>query len=192
MQPLRAPVTSGGIWPVALAQHWPLVLTRGICAIVFGLMAILSPGLTLAWLVLLFAAYLIVDGVLAIISAGSASRRREPWLALALEGVLGVTAAVFVAAMPALTIIVMVYAAGIWAVLSGVALLIASASFRSSGWLMAFAAAASVLFGCLLLSSPVGGALVIAAWLGIYALVFGVALLGTAWRLRGVAHRAAH
>ncbi len=50
----------------ALAKHWWLLLLRGICAILFGVLAFVWPGITLLTLVLLYGAFALVDGVLAL------------------------------------------------------------------------------------------------------------------------------
>ena len=49
-----------------LARYWWLILLRGIAAIIFGVLAFVWPGITLVTLVLLFGAYTLVDGVLAL------------------------------------------------------------------------------------------------------------------------------
>ena len=41
----------------ALAKHWWLLLLRGICAILFGVLTFVWPGITLLTLVLLYGAY---------------------------------------------------------------------------------------------------------------------------------------
>jgi uncharacterized membrane protein HdeD (DUF308 family) len=46
---------------------------------------------------------------------------------------------------------------------------------------------ASIIYGALLLASPFLGALVIIWWIGAYALVFGIAMLIAAFRLRSLA-----
>ena len=56
-----------------LADNWWVLLIRGIAAILFGILAFLWPGLTLAVLVLLFGAYALVDGIFSIIAAFAAS-----------------------------------------------------------------------------------------------------------------------
>jgi uncharacterized membrane protein HdeD (DUF308 family) len=50
---------------------------------------------------------------------------------------------------------------------------------------MAFAGAASVIWGVLLIIWPLIGAVVLTWWIAAYALFFGVALLVLAFRLRG-------
>ena len=169
-----------------LAQNWWLILLRGLFAIAFGVIAILLPGVTLAALVLLFAAYMLVDGILAIIAGVRAARRHERWVALVLEGVADLVASAIAWFWPLATILAFVILAGAWAVVSGVLLL--GAAFRLNiahgRWLMAFGGAVSLLWGFLLLIQPALGALALAWWMGAYALFFGGALIALSIRLR--------
>jgi uncharacterized membrane protein HdeD (DUF308 family) len=71
-----------------LARYWWVVAVRGVAAVLFGLMAVIWPAITVTVLVLLFGAYALVDGVLALATAifgGRSAEGRRPWLAL--EGV---------------------------------------------------------------------------------------------------------
>src|SRR5215813_7130203 len=67
----------------ALAANWWLIFLRGLCAVLFGVLAFIWPGVTLVTLVLLYGAYALADGVLALIAAvkGGAPAPRW-WLAL--------------------------------------------------------------------------------------------------------------
>ena len=60
---------------------------RGAAAVIFGLLALVLPGVTLTVLVLVFGAYALVDGVLAIVAGLRGVGPR--WL-LIVEGVIGV------------------------------------------------------------------------------------------------------
>ena len=46
----------------ALARNWWLIALRGVLGVVFGLIALLMPVATILALVLLFSAYMLVDG----------------------------------------------------------------------------------------------------------------------------------
>ena len=169
-----------------LARNWWLVALRGLFAIVFGVIAILMPGVTLLALVLLFAAYMLVDGVLAIVAGVRAARRHERWGLLIFEGITDLIAGAIAFVWPLITLLAFVIIMGAWAIVSGG--LLTAAAFRlhlSHGrWLMAFGGIASVIWGFLLLTWPFAGAVVLAWWMGAYALVFGVTLLFLAFRLR--------
>lgn len=170
-----------------LAQNWWAIALRGLFAIIFGIIAPLMPGAALLAFVLLFAAYMLVDGVLAIVAGVRAAQRHERWGWLIFEGILDLIAGAIAVVWPVITIIVFVLLMGAWAIVTGAVLL--GASFRLNiphgRWLMAFAGAVSVIWGILLIIWPLIGAVVLTWWLAAYALFFGVALLVLAFRLRG-------
>ena len=169
-----------------LAHNWWLLVLRGVLAILFGLAAFFLPGVTIAGLVLLFAAYAAVDGVFAIVSGVRAAARNERWGWLIFEGVVNLGAAAAAFFYPGITLLVFVVFSAAWAVVSGVALLIAT--FRlpvaHGRWLMGLGAVASIAWGVLLYLAPLPGLIVMTWWLGAYALVFGVMLMLLGIRLR--------
>ena len=169
-----------------LARSWWVVMLRGVLCIVFGVAALFLPILTLASLVLLFAAYMLVDGVLAIIAGVGAARHHRPWGMLVLEGVADLVAGAIAFYWPLVTVIAVIYLMGAWAIVSGALLL--SAAFRLNlapgRWLMALGGCVSVAWGVLVLLWPISGALVLTLWLGAYAVIFGMTLLFLAARLR--------
>ena len=169
-----------------LARNWWALALRGVAAIIFGIIAFAFPGLTLTVLVLFFAAYLLVDGVLALVAGLRATERHERWGALALEGGLDIAAGVVVVVWPAITLLVFVYLAAFWALVSGIAMLVAAFRLhRQHGeWMMILAGFLSVAWGILVALFPIAGLLVWAWWIGAYALIFGIAMLVLAFRLR--------
>ena len=52
-----------------LTRYWWAVVLRGVAAVLFGLLALIWPDITVLVLVILFGAYALVDGVLALIAA---------------------------------------------------------------------------------------------------------------------------
>ena len=184
--------TAGG-WPAGddamsalLAQNWWAIALRGVFAIIFGIIALLMPGATMLALVLLFAAYLLVDGIFAIIAAVRAARRQERWGWLIFEGLVDLVTGGIAAVWPLITIVAFALLMGAWAIVTGALLL--GASYRLNiphgRWLMALAGAISVIWGVLLIIWPLIGALVLTWWMAAYALIFGVAMLVLAFRLR--------
>ena len=194
--PARLPAAAPPMRPrrVDLADLHPnWLLLRGAIAVVFGVLALAMPLATLGSLVLLFAAYLIADGIVAAIATARAVQRRAAWGSLALEAIANVLAGSLALAWPAITLVALVWLAGLWAIASGA--FMAWSGWRSTAprgrWLRVFAGVLSVLWGALLLVAPLPGALVMTLWLGAYALVFGVALVVGGWRARRAAAAAA-
>jgi uncharacterized membrane protein HdeD (DUF308 family) len=175
-----------------LAQNWWAIALRGVVAILFGIIALVMPGAALLAFVLLFAAYMLIDGVLAIIAGVRTAQRHDRWGWLILEGILDFVAGGIAVVWPVITIVAFVFLMGAWAIVTGV--LLFGASFRLNiphgRWLMALAGAASLIWGVLLIIWPVIGAVVLTWWIAAYALVFGVAMLVLAFRLRGRRHDA--
>lgn len=174
------------VMSAALARNWWAIALRGVFAILFGIIAILLPGVTLASLVLLFAAYMVVDGIFAIVAAVRAAQRHERWGLLVFEGIADFAAGAIALLWPLITILTFVYLMGAWAIVSGV--LLWAAAFRLNlthgRWFMVLSGAISVVWGFLLLFWPFTGAIVLTWFMGGYALFFGVALLVLAFRLR--------
>lgn len=169
-----------------LARNWWAVALRGGAAILFGLIALLAPGATMLSLVVVFAALMLADGVLNLVSGLRSARRRERWGVLILQGVCSLLAAVVAVVLPGLTVLAFVYLIAAWAVITGVLAVVAAVRLRGDHgrWWMGFSGCLSVVAGVLLAIAPLIGAVVLTWWLGAYAVVFGASLLALAYRLR--------
>jgi uncharacterized membrane protein HdeD (DUF308 family) len=169
-----------------LARNWWAVLLRGLIAVAIGIFTLWMPQVSLASLVLVFAAYMLADGILGIIAAVRAARRHERWGWLVLEGLLDLGAGVAAFAWPGLTIIIFVALIAAWAIVSGGTMALAALKFtkRDGRWLMGLAGVLSIIWGVLLAFAPITGALVLTLWIGAYALLFGIILIVLAFRLR--------
>ena len=171
----------------ALTQRWWVVALRGVAAVIFGILALVWPGITLGALVLLFGAYALVDGVCALWTAatgGPAASGRRPWLVL--EGVAGVAAGIATFVWPGITALALLAVVAAWALVTGVLEIVAAIRLRreiEGEWLMVLSGVLSVVFGILLFINPAAGALAVTWLIGAYAIVFGAVLLGLAMRL---------
>ncbi len=168
-----------------LAESWWAVGLRGLLGIIFGLICLLTPGIALGAFIILFAAYMLVDGVFAIISGIKAARNGERWALLILEGVVDLAAGAIAALWPAITLVALIWVIAIWAIVSGVLMLFAAfaLSHTHGRWWLALGGIASIIFGALMVIEPLVGAVVLTWWIGAYALVFGVVLLVLAFQL---------
>jgi uncharacterized membrane protein HdeD (DUF308 family) len=169
-----------------LADNWWLVALRGLFAILFGVIAFAMPAAAMLGLVLVFAAYSIVDGTSNIVLAVRGASRHERWGLLLLNGVLGIAIGVLAAILPGITVLAFVCIVAAWSLLSGGLMLGAAIGLEISHgrWWLVFCGIVSMLYGFLLFLSPLIGALVLTWWIGAYSLVFGVTLIVLAFRLR--------
>jgi len=168
-----------------LADSWWAVGLRGILGILFGLICLLTPGIAVEVFVILFAAYMLVDGVFAIASGIKAARNGERWGLLILEGIVDLAAGLVAVLWPAITLIALIWIVAIWAIVSGALMLGAAFTLKldHGRWWLALGGIASVIFGILLVIEPLIGAVVLTLWIGAYALVFGIFLLILAFQL---------
>jgi uncharacterized membrane protein HdeD (DUF308 family) len=172
---------------IAIVNNWWSPVIRGLVAILLGIITLAWPGITLGALVLLFGAYALIDGIFCIVGAWRASKAHERWGVLVFEGVAGILAAVVTFVWPGITALALVFVVAAWAIVTGVFEIAAAIRLRKyikGEWLLILLGVASVVFGVLLAASPLLGALVLAIWLGVYALIFGGMLVGLGLRLR--------
>ena len=173
---------------VLLVHNWWSLVLRGLLGVFIGIVTFMSPVVTLTALVLLFGAYAFIDGVLGVMGAVRAGRSQDRWGVLLLEGIAGIAAGLITLAWPALTATVLALVIGAWALIHGVLEISAAVRLRKEiqgEWLLGLFGVLSIVFGALMVMVPLAGALVIAMWVGAYALVSGVVLIILGFRLRG-------
>nr|WP_294527903.1 HdeD family acid-resistance protein [uncultured Rhodopila sp.] len=170
----------------AMARHWWVIALRGVVAVLFGLIALAAPLAALLTLAVLLGAYLLVDGVAELYVTWRAARAQAPWGALLGEAVLSIIMGLIALVSPLIAVNVFVIVLSVWALITGVLELAAAFRLHSSHgrWWLALGGIVSVIWGLLLAAAPIVGAVVVAWWLGIYAIFFGASLLALAWRLR--------
>lgn len=174
-----------------ISRDWWVFALRGVAAILFGIGALVWPGLTLTVLVLLFGAYAFVDGVALLIALarGEAGARRHAW-AVGIMGVLGIVASIVTFVWPGITALSLLYLVAFWAITMGAFQVVAAIALRreiEGEFWMGLGGVMSVIFGILLIASPGTGMLALVWMVGFYAILFGVSSLGLAYRLRGIA-----
>ncbi len=173
-----------------LARHWWVYLLRGLAGVLFGLLAFILPSITLLSLIILFAAYSLVNGIFSFVLAARAPRGSRVG-GLVLTGVLGLLAGLIAFLLPAATAFAFVMLIGAWAIVTGVMEVAAAIKLRKiihDEWLLALAGVATIGFGVLVLFMPSAGALALVWWIGAYGFAFGILLIVLAFKLRGRQH----
>jgi uncharacterized membrane protein HdeD (DUF308 family) len=174
----------------SLAENWWLLLLRGIAAVVFGVLAIIWPGITLLALAYLFAAYALVDGVCALGAAifGHTGGMVPRWW-LAVVGVIGVVAGLLALAWPGLTALFLLLLIASWAIVIGVLEIVGAIHLRKEiegEWWLIVSGALSIAFGVIMFAQPGAGALALVWVIGIYAILAGASLIALAYRLKNL------
>jgi uncharacterized membrane protein HdeD (DUF308 family) len=169
---------------------WWLVLLRGIFMVIFGIIALVSPGIALLTLVWVFGFYAILDGIAAVV-IGIRTRGEPHWVWTIVQGVVSVLAGVIALVWPGVTALALLFVVAFWAIMLGIGEIAGAFASRRSGsnawgWTLA-AGILNVVFGILLLIWPASGILTLVWLVGIFALVGGVALILLAFRVRSVA-----
>src|SRR5262245_39665431 len=176
----------------ALAKNWWLLLLKGICAIVFGVLAFIWPGMTLVTLVLFYGAFALADGVFALAAAVMGGSPLPRWW-LVVVGLLGIAAGIVTFAWPGMTaVLLLLFIAG-WAIATGVMQIVGAIRLRKeidNEWWLIAGGVLSVLFGLVIIAQPGAGALALLWGIGAFAIVYGIILAAFAFRLRGHTHAA--
>jgi uncharacterized membrane protein HdeD (DUF308 family) len=170
-----------------LEQSWWMLAVRGAIAVLFGIVAALWPGLTLLWLVILFAAYAFVTGGATVYGAWKHRTQDDDWWLILLLGLVGLGAGVIAAFHPALTALVLLLLIGANALVTGVLDIAGAIRLRKvieGEWLLALAGFLSIAFGILVFLFPGAGALALIWLISLYAIAEGVLLLILAFRAR--------
>lgn len=169
------------------AANWRVLALRGLAALLFGLVVLFWPGVILAVLTLIFGIYALVDGGVVLVPALRTSERgARRWLPLA-EGAMGVIAGLLALLWPGLTASALLYVIVAWAVATGILKISTAIVLRSeveNGWLLAGSGALSVLFGAILAALAGRSLPSLAPFIGVFAIVVGLALILFAFRMR--------
>jgi uncharacterized membrane protein HdeD (DUF308 family) len=173
----------------ALSENWWALALRGLLAVLFGFAALFLLLDTLEAVGRLFGAYAITEGVLVILTGIRRTRYRGVLIA---EGASGIVAGLVALAWPSITALVLLYVVAIWAILSGIAEMIAAVSLRreiEGEWVLFLVGVLSVALGVVMAVLPGVGLLSLVWLVGLYALAVGVALIVLAFRVRGLRRR---
>lgn len=172
-----------------LTRSWWVPFLGGIAAIVFGVLAIAMPAITLRTLIIAFAIFLLVQGGF-LIYVGLKKYEDAKGTAITFAGVIlgvvGIWTLVATDTAASLLIIIM----GAWALALGLWTLISAFSIKSlteKWWLPALGGILLVIAGILVIAQPWTGIAAIAITIGIGSISWGALLTWIGWTLRSIA-----
>lgn len=172
-------------------KNWWAVVLRGLFAIMFGVLVIVWPAPAIGAFVLLFGAFALADGIMALVAA-FAGCTGKPWWTLVLKAIVSVLAAGVAFLMPGSTALTLLYIIAFWAIAVGLMEVSVAIRLRKEiegEMFLALGGVLSILFGILMIVRPGAGALALTWLIGGYAIGFGMLLIALGFRLKGLRGR---
>ena len=162
--------------------RWTLGL-YGVLSIVFGVLIVVWPGISLYTPVILFGAFALVRGVIGLVAAvRSGSTPGRAWLVF--NSVLGIAVGAIVFWRTDMSALALLYVIGAYAIALGVITLFGSyvLPFQSSAdrILLALSGCVGIVFGIVMFAKPGDGAIVLLSLIAAYAIILGITELGVA------------
>ena len=170
---------------LASQAKWSLIL-RGILAIVFGIVVWVWPHITLLVLIAMFGIFALISGIFALGAAFQAYRAHRGWWLLALSGALCIIAGMVALVWPRETALILLFVIAIWAIVTGITEIAAAFTpgrTATNDWLLVLGGVFSIIFGILLFIFPRVGLLALVWLIGIYAILYGISLLVSAFAM---------
>jgi uncharacterized membrane protein HdeD (DUF308 family) len=178
----------------ALRSSWQLIVMRGLVALLFGILALVMPSVTIVALAILFGLYAVSDGLFSLITGFTAPAGTSGRGSLVLKGLVSIAIGAIAFFSPGFTALSLVYLLGIWALLSGAIEIGEAIMLRdelANEWLFLLGGAITILFGLLIFKSPASGALFVAWLVGAYAVAYGLTQLMFAFEMKHLKTRVA-
>src|SRR5262245_17783300 len=122
-----------------ISRNWWMAVLRGALAVLFGVVALVWPGITFEALVLVFGVYAFFDGILVLGFGLMAAGDGLQWWPLVLAGILGIAVGAITFLQPQTTGLALVYVVGAWAIVTGLLEIVAAVRLRqviSTEWLL--------------------------------------------------------
>jgi len=167
----------------SILDYWWVALVRGAAAIVFGVLALLWPKLTVIVLVAFIAAYWIVDGVASIYYAVNKANWGWPFWA----GIVSVAAGGLAIYRPGVATFSILLVIAIWSIVRGILDIYTAIRLREEidfEWWLGAGGVLAVIFGMLVLVNPAAGALAIAKLIGAFSIAIGLMLVLAGFHMR--------
>jgi len=159
-------------------MRWMLGL-HGLASVVFGVMILAWPGISVYALTIVFGAYTLATGIVELGTAFAAQGSDERgWLIL--RGLLGITVGMLVFAWPDISALALLYVIGGYAVALGILFVVASFRLpldRSDKASMILTGSVPIVFGIVIFAKPGAGALAVLALIAAFALATGISEL---------------
>lgn len=169
-----------------LMEVWWLLMLRGLALVLFGVVAIVWPGLTLLVLASFFAVYLLVAGVVDVISGVRGEGRMSLWFLTLILGLAEIGVAVYLL-KNSLVLATFIAVIGIALIAFGILEIVGAFEPRQEPgrrFLLVVGGALSLIAGFIVIRYPVSSGLAFVWVLGVWGLVSGALQIAMCLNLR--------
>jgi uncharacterized membrane protein HdeD (DUF308 family) len=167
-------------------QLWGLGVAFGVVSILFGILALFWPGLTVALFILLFGVFVLIWGVIGLIVSISSMSTDKFWWLESIFSVLAIGLAVYLLRNPEAAAEIFVFFIGLTFLVRGVVDILEglfdngrSGNNRTLAFVVGVL---GVIAGVITLTYPVTAGLAVVWIIGLYAVLYGSLLIAFAFR----------
>jgi len=174
-----------------LSTAWKLLLLRGVMGILFGILALTWPDLTVIAFAVLWGIWALVDGLGLFAAAFRPDGTGGQRVLAGVMAVIAVLAGLYAIVHPGSAAVALTWVLGIWLLVRGIFELVGAFAVDlpgSSRWMGVISALVDFLLGGILVAHPGKSAVGIAWLLGLVALFWGVVLIVLAFVVRSQQH----
>lgn len=173
-----------------LKKAWWALLIGGIASVIFGVLALIWPGVTLFVLAVFFAATVFVDGIAMAVSAIRNRAAASHWWLWLVVGLLGVVAGGIGLLSPPTALGALLLLMSAYAIAIGVLMIVAGWKLRQEirhEWLLWLLGALSIMFGVMLVNHPAAGLMTVIWFIAAWAIATGIIKIMFAFEARSFA-----
>ncbi len=153
----------------------------GVLSIIFGVMVLAWPGISLKAFLIVLGVYLLASGV--VMTVGSLVRHTGHWIGGAVVGILTAIAGLYVFSHPEISALAVLAVIAIWSIAIGSILFVSGFETGNHRWWLSFSGLVWVAFGFYIFARPGDGALTLMWLIGLSAIFAGVMSSVAAFRL---------
>jgi uncharacterized membrane protein HdeD (DUF308 family) len=169
-----------------MADHWWLVLVKGIIGVLLGLAFLAWPGKSAVVITLLIGLYVMVDSVFAVILGLLSIKRDDHWWVMTVLGVVGFFAGLAILSWPQITLALVIFLLALWAFVVGIMMLTMAVRLHRESygsWFFVAIGILALVVGMLLIANPVESVKLLTVVAGFFVFLSGVFTTAYAFEL---------
>lgn len=174
----------------AVKPMWEALVVRGIAGILFGIAAVFWPALTLVTLVYIFSIYILVSGLVSIVTGLMHLVKGRNWFLGLILGFAELGVGVYLVRHPGVTFATLILIIGLVLVARGVfevVMGLTEDNFATHKLLVILGGVLAAAVGIIVLLQPASGGVAFVWVLGLYALITGPILIALGLDVKQVA-----